>query len=376
MNFLHKTWAEIDASALKHNYNEIKSHINGGKIMAVVKANAYGHSAIDVAPLLEKSGVDAFAVSNLNEAISLRECGIKKDILILGYTPVEEAKTLYENNIIQSVFSYEYAKDLATAAKRQEKKIKIHIKLDTGMGRIGFDCRDDTLKGLEEAMASAKMSCFELCGIFTHFADSDRTEDTEDGFTDCQYQRFKKAVDTFIKEGFSIGDCHCCNSAATLADADKYNSYCRTGIIMYGLTPSSDLKLNINLIPVMSFKTVVTMVKNISAGTTISYGRTYIADKNMKVATLAVGYADGYPRMLSNRAYVLINGKKANVVGRVCMDQVVVDVSDIEDVKMGDEVLLFGKDLPVEELAGLCDTINYEMVCNVSARVPRVIVNI
>ncbi len=375
MDFLHKTWAEIDVSALIHNFKEIKSHIKGNRIMAVVKANAYGHSAADVAPELEKLGVDAFAVSNLAEALSLRENGIKKDILILGYTPKKAVAELYENDIIQCVFSYEYAKALSEEAAEKGKKIKIHLKLDTGMGRIGFDCRDDSFKGLDEAIASALLPCLELCGVFTHFAVADRTEETEDGFTDSQYSRFKTAVDTLKAKGLNVGDCHCCNSAASLFDADKYNDYCRTGIILYGLTPNPKLKLDIKLIPVMSFKTVVTMVKEISAGDTVSYGRTFKADKKLKIATLAVGYADGYPRLLSNRGYVLINGKKANIVGRVCMDQLSVDVSDIEDVKMGDEVLLFGKELPVDELAELCDTINYEIVSNISARVPRIIVN-
>ncbi|MBP3627717.1 MAG: alanine racemase [Clostridia bacterium] len=373
MDFLHRTWAEIDLTALIHNFKEIKANCQGSKIMAVVKANAYGHSVGDIAPALDKAGADWFAVSNIDEAIQLRELGIKKDILILGYTPAELACVLAENNITQAVFSSVYAKSLSDEATRKNVTVKIHIKLDTGMGRIGFDCRDNSLCEIDEAIASAKLQNLEFNGIFTHFAFSDRVDNEDNGFTDEQYNRFTEAVKKFKANGLTPELCHCCNSAATSLDVEKRLDICRPGIILYGLTPSNNLKLKENLIPVMTLKSVVSMVKEIRKGDTVNYGRTFKAQKNMRIATVAAGYADGYPRLLSNKGYVLVNGKKAPIVGRVCMDQLCVDVSDVLDAKMGDEVILFGKELPVEELAKICETINYEIVCGISPRVPRVI---
>ena len=278
------------------------------------------------------------------------------------------------NDISQSVYSAEYAKMLSQSAVKNNVNVNIHIKLDTGMGRIGFDCRNDELLGVEEAMASAVLPGFCLEGIFTHFAVSDRTADEEDGFTDEQYTRFCRATEYFEQNGLKPKYKHCCNSAAFCLDKDKHNDICRPGIILYGLTPSSALKLNEDFIPVMTLKSVVSMVKEIRAGDTVNYGRTFTAKKNMRVATVTAGYADGYPRMLSNKGYVLIKGKRAPIIGRVCMDQMSIDVSNIEDVDLGDEVVLFGKELPVEELADICGTINYEIVCSITPRVPRIIV--
>ena len=374
MDFLHRTWAEIDLDALVHNFDIIKKEATGAKLMAVVKADAYGHSVRIVAPILEQHGADAFAVSNIEEAITLRGCGITRPILILGYTPVSMAAQLYLNDISQCVYSPEYAAALSKRACADGVKVKVHIKLDTGMSRLGFDCRDEKLSGIEEAVTAARLKGFVFEGIFTHFAVSDRTETSEDGFTDKQYSRFCTAAERFEKAGLRPKYRHCCNSAAFCLDSDKHFDMCRPGIILYGLTPSSDLKLKENFVPVMTVKSVVSMVKTIKKGDTVSYGRTFTAEKEMKIATVTAGYADGYPRLLSNKGYVLINGKRANIIGRVCMDQMSVDVSDIEDVKQGDEVILFGKTLPVEELANMCGTINYEIICGISPRVPRITV--
>ncbi len=374
MGFLHRTWAEIDINALIHNLEIIKNEAGKTKIMAVVKADAYGHSVRYIAPILEENGVSQFAVSNIEEAITLRGCGITKPILVLGYTPVDMVTQLCVNDISQSVYSAEYAKMLSQSAVKNNVNVNIHIKLDTGMGRIGFDCRNDELLGVEEAMASAVLPGFCLEGIFTHFAVSDRTADEEDGFTDEQYTRFCRATECFEQNGLKPKYKHCCNSAAFCLDKDKHNDICRPGIILYGLTPSSALKLNEDFIPVMTLKSVVSMVKEIRAGDTVNYGRTFTAKKNMRVATVTAGYADGYPRMLSNKGYVLIKGKRAPIIGRVCMDQMSIDVSNIEDVALGDEVVLFGKELPVEELADICGTINYEIVCSITPRVPRIII--
>ena len=373
LNYLRRTWAEIDISALIHNFRLIKELSGGSDIMAVVKANAYGHSVCDIAPVLEREGADSFAVSNIEEALQLRAIGITKPVLILGYTPTEKVKELSENNISQCVYSSEYAKELSEKAALSNVKIKIHIKLDTGMSRLGFDCRDTSLKGIDEAILSAKYNSFILEGIFTHFAVADRSKDSEDGFTDKQYFLFKNAIEHFKKAGLSPKLCHCCNSAARILDGNKHMDICRPGIILYGLSPSDAPELKKDFKPVMTLKSVVSMVKTISAGDTVSYGRTFKTEKEIKIATVSAGYADGYPRVLSNKAKVIINGKEAPILGRVCMDQLSVDVTDIEDVKMGDEVILFGKELPVDVLADLCNTINYEIVCGISPRVPRVI---
>ncbi|MGN1319789.1 MAG: alanine racemase [Acutalibacteraceae bacterium] len=372
MKFLRRTWAEIDENALIHNFKIIKD-ISATPVMAVVKADAYGHGVKLVAPILQKNGADAFAVSNIEEAIELRNCGISKTILILGYTPCDMAKELVKYDISQCVYSLDYARELSENAVKFGKNVKIHIKIDSGMARLGFDCRDNNLNGINEAITAATLEGLKLEGIFTHFAVSDRTIDEEDGFTDEQYARFYKAIEYFEGHGLSPKFKHCCNSAALCQDSQKHLDMCRAGIILYGLTPSPNLKLTQDFIPVMSFKSVVSQVKKICKGDTVSYGRTFKAEKPMTIATVTAGYADGYPRMLSNRGSVLINGMRAHIVGRVCMDQFCVDVTNIPNVKQDDEVLLFGKDLPVEELAEICETINYEIVCGISNRVKRIL---
>ncbi len=370
MDFLRRTWAKIDTDALIHNFKIIKNTA-ATPVMAIVKADAYGHGAEIIAPILEKNGADFFGVSNLEEAIELREFGITKPILILGYTPSDKVNELIKYDISQCVYSYEFAKQLSQNAISLGKTLKIHIKLDTGMSRLGFDCRNDNLNEIDLALKSARLDNLYLEGIFTHFAVSDRTECDDDGFTDEQYSRFCKAIEYFKANGVTAPFTHCCNSAAICQDDDKHLNMCRAGIILYGLTPSAKLKLPHDFIPVMQMKSVISMIKTVQSGDTVSYGRTFKAEKKMKIATVTAGYADGYPRLLSNKGYVLINGKRANIIGRVCMDQFCVDVTDL-DVSVGDEVLLFGKDLPVEDLAEICGTINYELVCGVSPRVIRI----
>lgn len=370
-NFLRRTWAEIDTNALLHNFNIIKSTAKV-PVCAVVKANAYGHDVGVVAPVLQDAGADSFAVSNIEEAIQLRNIGITKPIIILGYTPPQYATELNKYDISQCVYSLDYAKELSFEAKSQNVNVKIHIKLDTGMSRIGFDCRDSKLNDINNVITAAKLDNFILEGVFTHFAVADRNAAQEDGFTKQQYNRFKMAVELIKSVGLNPTFCHCCNSAALCLDSDKRFDMCRAGIILYGLTPSSELELPQDFIPVMNFKSVVSQVKEIVKGDTVSYGRTFKAEENMTIATISCGYADGYPRLLSNKGYVIINDKRANIVGRVCMDQFCVDVTDIPNVKRGDEVLLWGKDLKIEQFADMIGTINYELVCGVSARITRI----
>lgn len=371
MNYLHRAWAEIDLDALVHNFNLIRS-MTGSEIFSVVKADAYGHSVPMVAKLLDKCGTDRFAVSNIDEAKELRALQIEKPILILGYTPPFLARELARYDITQAVYSLEYAKKLSRFAESAGVTVKAHIKLDTGMGRIGFDCRSDGLPGIDDAKKALLLKGIDYCGVFTHFPVADSYKQPDKEYTDEQYGRFVRAISTLENEGYSLGLKHCCNSAATLLSPDKHMDAIRPGVILYGLTPSTEIELDKAFIPVMTFKAAVSMVKTVNETETVSYGRTFTADKPTKIATVTAGYADGFPRLLSSKGSVLIRGKRAPIVGRICMDQFCADVSDIEGVEEGDTVVLFGEGLPVEELAGLTGTINYEIVCGLSKRVPRI----
>ena len=370
MNYLRRTWAEIDISALVHNFDVIRSMTNA-KIFSVVKANAYGHSVELIATALDKSGTDYFAVSNIEEAKELRNLGIEKPILILGYTPPEKAEELKEYDLTQTVFSYEFAEKLNKYANKANVFVKTHLKLDTGMGRIGFDFRNNGFDDLEEVKKLRTLNHLTFRGVFTHFA----VADTDPEYTKVQYNNFITAVNHLEENGFSIKVKHCCNSAATLKHKDMHLDAVRPGIILYGLTPDTCMDISKDFIPVMSFKSVVSLVKNVKAGQTVSYGRTYTFNRDSKIATVTAGYADGVSRLLSNKGRVLVNGQYANIVGRICMDQFCIDVTDIEDIKEGDVVTLFGKGLPVEEFAKNTDTINYEVVCGITKRVPKIPVN-
>ncbi len=367
MNYLRRTWAEIDISALIHNFSTIRSMTNA-KIFSVVKANAYGHSIELIATALDKAGTDYFAVSNIEEAKELRSLGIKKPILILGYTPPEKAEELREYRLSQTVFSYSYAKKLNEYAEKADVFVRIHLKLDTGMGRLGFDFRSDEFTAVKEVKGLDAFNHLTVEGVFTHFP----VADTDAEYTINQYNRFIKAVELLEAEGFSFKIKHCCNSAATLNHKNMHLDAIRPGIILYGLTPDVGMNIKVDLQPVMSFKSVVSLVKHVKAGESVSYGQTYTFKKDSKIATVTAGYADGVVRLLSNRGRVRINGQYANIVGRICMDQFCIDVSDIKDVKEGDVVTLFGKGLPVEEFAKNAETINYEVVCGLTKRVPRI----
>ena len=371
MNYLHRAWAEIDLDALLHNFRIIKNSTTA-KIFSVVKANAYGHSVYMIAKLLDSEGTDYFAVSNIDEAKELRGYGIKKPILILGYTPPFLACELSKNDITQAVFSLDYAKKLSSFAEKSGVTVSAHMKLDTGMGRIGFDLRTNEMKGIKDAKEALSLKNISFGGIFTHFPSADSYEQTDADFTKEQFLRFKKATDLLESEGFSFEVKHCCNSAATLLYPDMHLDAVRPGNILYGLTPSTDINIGSEFKAVMTFKAAVSMVKTVNESETVSYGRTFTAKKPMKIDTVTAGYADGLPRLLSNNGFVLIKGQKAPIVGRICMDQFCCDVTDIENVSEGDTVILFGKDLPVEEVAKNAQTINYEIVCGLSKRVPRI----
>ncbi len=376
MDYLRRAWAEIDLDKALENFKTIKQMAGTRCIMPVVKADAYGHGANILAKLYEDNGADGFAVSNINEAIKLRKYGIKSEILVLGFTPTQYIQQMYAFNITQSVYCLDYAKQLSESASQNNFVIKAHIKLDTGMSRIGFDCRSSELSGINEVKEALKLPSLEFEGVFTHFSSADSLSEADVSFTDLQYNRFNSAVENLKQSGFVFKYIHCCNSAASALRDKDCGNLIRSGIILYGLPPAYELKDNFKLEPIMSVKSSVSMVKNISIGDSLNYGRTFTAEKPMTVATVPIGYADGFPRALSNRGFVLINGKKAQILGRICMDQMTVDVTDIPDVSIGTNVTVIGKDgdfsIGFDEIAEMCNTISYEIICNVSIRMPRV----
>ena len=373
-NFLKRTWVEVNLDNLEYNYNYIRSRLNDKtKYMAVVKADAYGHGAKVVPNFLQTLGADFFAVSNIDEALQLREFGINKPILILGYTPTELVKVLADNDISQAVIDKNYASSLANSAQKENVKIKVHIKIDTGMSRLGFFYHNPSdTNSITDIVDVLDTNYLIREGIFTHFATSDLDNDENGEHTKKQFELFVDCIKKLEEKGVDFELRHCANSAATLNNPEYQLDMVRPGIIMYGLNPSKHFE-KFDLKPAFKLKSIISMIKTIQKGTTVSYGKTFVANKDMKVATIPVGYADGYPRSLSNKGYVMINGKKAAILGRVCMDQMIVDISDIDDVKVGQNVLLFGdKDLTVDDFSVLCQTINYETVCVIGKRVPRV----
>lgn len=374
MDFIKRTWAEIDTAALLHNLEVIKKSAKQKEIMAVIKADAYCHSAEIVGKVLWENGVKHFAVSNIDEAIELREIGVDGHILILGYTPTDCTKLLSKHNISQAVYSLEYAKELSADAVKAGVNINVHLKLDTGMGRIGFDCRKLPLPEIKDALLAARLPNLYAEGVFSHFAVSDSFEEEHLSFTRHQQELFLAAVKYLNDNGVNPIMRHTNNSAALFTAIDDGTNYCRPGIVLYGLGATHTVADEAGLIPVMTFKSVISMIKEIKKGETVSYGRTFTADKDMTVATVTAGYGDGYPRALSNKGCVLVGGKRAKIIGRVCMDQFMIDITDLENVKRGDTVILFGKDLNATEIADICGTINYEIICGISKRVPRIAV--
>lgn len=378
VDFLRRTWAEVDIDAVKHNFKEIRKSVgNDTEIMCVIKADGYGHGAVFLGQYYEKLGADRFAVSNIEEALQLRENGITRPILILGFTPAGLAKTLADNDITQAVLSTDYAKELSENAVKENVNVGIHIKLDTGMSRIGFMYQDTQRdkSSIEEIKEVCKLPNLNAEGIFTHFAVSDEADEGKDA-TLHQLECFTDAVEKLKAQGISFKTVHCSNSGAIIDYKQARFDCVRAGIILYGLSPSSKLAGKMDLRQAMQIKSVIAMIKTVEAGTAVSYGRTFVTEKKTKIATVPIGYADGYSRSLSGRAYMTIKGKKAPVIGRVCMDQVMIDVTDIDDIKTGDEVTVIGdgsdNTISFDDIAKMTGTINYELVCLVGKRVPRV----
>lgn len=375
--FLRRTWAQINLDAIDNNISQIKSIIPyGTKLCATVKADCYGHGYEYTVQEMAAAGADWFAVSNLAEALQIRRIGIEKPVLILGYTPPDKVQELVYNDISQAVYSSDYAKALSDCAEKSGIKVNAHIKIDTGMSRIGFFYHDsvDDYETVCEVEKVCSLPGISPEGIFTHFSSAD----CEDGelFTRIQYDLFLNMITRLSQRGIEFALRHCSNSAAILNFPEMAMDMVRAGIILYGVTPSKSVNCPINLLPVMELKTVISMVKNLPEDSPVSYSRTFTSPEDMKVATVPIGYADGYPRRLSNKMYMLVNGKKARVVGNVCMDQTMIDVTGIDGVKEGKQITVFGSDngsfLSINDIAEKAGLINYEVLCSLSRRVPRV----
>jgi len=371
MKEYYRVQADIDLDAIYENIRNTKKRIKDGtKIMAVIKADGYGHGAVAVAKTIDKC-VDAYGVAIVEEAVELRKMGITKDILILGVSSKEQYETIVKYDIMQTTFDLDMAKCLDMEAKKQNKKAKVHIKLDTGMTRIGFKDNDDSIEVIKKIN---ELDNIIIDGIFSHFACADEKDKTS---ANRQFERFTNFVNKLEANGIKVNTKHISNSAGIIDMKEVNLDMVRSGISTYGLYPSNEVnKDNLILKPAMTIKTRITFVKEVEEGVGVSYNSTYVTKKKTKIATIPVGYADGYPRQLSSKGRVLIHGKSVSIIGRICMDQFMVDVSDIDDVKAGDEVTLVGKDknefISVEELSSLAGSFNYEFVCDIGKRIPRV----
>lgn len=373
MQLPKRAYAQIDLDAICKNIQNTMQKVGAKtKVMAVIKTDAYGHGAIPVARTLERIGTHAFAVATAEEALELRQAGITAPILILGYVFAEDFPHLLQNNITLTVFQPETAKALSECAQSLRVCAKIHIKIDTGMGRIGFLPNEESLAEIEKI---AELPCLSLDGIFTHFACADEADKSS---CNRQKQCFLDFLQKLELRGVQVPCKHMCNSAGIIEFSDGFLNMVRCGILTYGLYPSEEVqKENFKLFPALQLKSHISFVKTVGKGFTVSYGSTYTTEKEKTViATVPVGYGDGYPRALSNIGRVLIHGQFAPIIGRVCMDQFMVDVTDISNVQSGDIVTLIGTDgqnrISVEELADRAHSFNYELCCNINKRVPRV----
>ena len=370
---MRPAWAEINLDNLAHNIKEIRRIIkNDTLITAVVKANAYGHGAIEVSKVFLENGGDRLAVSTLSEAIELRHSGIDVPILVLGYTPKNQYTQVLKYNIISTIYNYEFAKVLSEEATKLGVIGKIHIKIDTGMGRIGFLPNDETIF---EIIKISKLPNIEIEGIFTHFAKAD---EVDKDYTRSQYNRFIKIVNKLEEKGVYIPIKHASNSAAIMEFPEYNLNMVRAGIMLYGLYPSDKVdKNNIKLKPAMTLKAKISNIKEVSENAGISYGQIFVTKRKSKIATIPIGYADGFTRLLTSKGETFINGKTVPIVGKICMDQCMLDVTDVENVNIGDEVILFGDGEfgpHIDDISNKLNTINYEIICMVGRRVPRVYV--
>ena len=377
-DYLRRSWAVVDLGCLEHNVAAIRERLSTRcMIMGVVKADAYGHGDKYVSDQLVRMGVEWLGVSNLEEALSLREQGIFHPILIFGITPPEYASMLTEYNLTQTIHSLDYAEQLNAVAHGAGVTVQCHIKTDTGMSRLGFVFTNGYEKqSVEEILKACALPCLRIPGIYTHFSVADDLSEESIFYTKGQFELFRQAVERLEIRGVYFTLRHCCNSAGIINYPEMHLDMVRPGILLYGLEPSEECRDRLDLQPVMQLYSAISMVKEIDRGTSVSYGRRYTSHRRMKIATVPIGYADGFGRELSNKARMLVRGRFVSVIGRVCMDQLMLDVTHVEGVREGDLVTIVGCDgensLTFDEMANMSGTINYEKTCLIGKRVPRV----
>ena len=376
MKLLKRTWADVSLDNLAHNYQLLRGMVPSDcRFLGVVKADAYGHGALPISRRLSELGADYLAVSNMEEAVQLRRGGIRQPILILGYTPPFYAEDMVDMGIRQEIHSLEYARQLHEVLRGTGKRLKVHLKLDTGMSRLGFFAYDDE-KTLDELREVSCLNQLYLEGVFTHFPSADSLDPDDEAFTATQFDRFTAMISALKGMGITFELRHCCNSAATLLHPEYALDMIRPGIATYGLSPAPELEGRFDLRPLMSLRTTVSQIRSFQANVPISYGRTYTTPSPRTIAVLTIGYADGLARGLSNRISFLLHGRPVPVVGRICMDMCMVDVTDVPDVGIGDVVTVFGTDgdaeAPLSEMAEKMGTITYEILCDINKRIPRI----
>ena len=373
MNDLQKrTWAEISLPNLRHNYEAIRAALPAGcRFLGVVKADAYGHGALPVSRLLQEAGADYLAVSCLDEALELRRGGITMPILILGHTPPEYTGLLIEEDLTQTVSALAKAKEYSAAARELGKTLRVHIKLDTGMSRLGFLCAGDYFDiGVGNVIASCHLPNLEPEGIYTHFAVSDEEGEENEAYTRQQFKLFTDVIAAVKERGgveFTIR--HCANSGAVVHYPEMALDMVRPGLLLYGYGDESG---KLGLKPCMRLVTTVSTIKHYEAGTSVSYGRRFVTERHTRMGVLAIGYADGLPRILSNRCSFYVEGGFTPQRGSICMDMCMVDLTELPQVEVGSEVEIFGEHNDINALAREAGTISYELLCAVSKRVPRV----
>lgn len=376
MDYLKRTWANISLDNLNHNYQTLRARVPSGcRFLGVVKADAYGHGAVPVSRHLTELGAEYLAVSNIEEAAQLRYGGIRGPILILGYTPVKFAEELSKMGLRQEVHSLEYARSLNEQLKGLRRKLHVHIKLDTGMSRLGFFAYDHE-QTVDELKEVAQMDNLLIEGVFMHFPVADSIDGADANFTHTQYERFTEMLSTLEGVGIRPEIRHCCNSGASILYPEYAMDMIRPGLATYGILPSNDLRGMIHLKPVMSLRSTIFQIRDFEPNITVSYGRTYTTRDPEKIAVVGIGYADGLSRSFSNNISFLLHGRRVPQVGRICMDMCMIDISKVPEAKVGDVVTVFGEDgndiIEVDSLSGRLNTIPYEILCGINKRIPRI----